>query len=199
MEHFSAGQTAQMLGVCIKTLHRWEADGYLKPSFRTVGNHRRYSYAQLQAFFEEPSDSDTTVLYARVSSHDQKNDLERQAQLLQTAAYGKGYKQTHLIKDIGSGLNFEKRGFLALLKLLFQQKVKRILVVHKDRLLRFGFPLIEKLCTFLGVTLEVLDARVQSHTEQLVSDVLEIVTVMSARMHGKRAHSHQHLREQYTN
>ncbi len=199
MEHFSIGITAKMLGVCVHTLRRWELSGYLVPTFRTEGGHRRYSFSQLQAFFEEDSISNqTTVLYARVSSHDQKKDLDRQAELLQAAACNKGYLDAQLIKDIGSGLNFEKRGFASLLKLLFQQKVKRIVVVHKDRLLRFGFPLVEKLCRFLGVSIEVLDHSVKSHTEQLVTDVLEIVTVMSARLHGKRAHEHKQLKAEFS-
>lgn len=198
MGHFSIGLTASMLGVCVKTLRRWEESGYLVPAFRTSGGHRRYAYTQLQSFFEGDTDtSQLTVLYARVGSYDQKSDLGRQADLVRAAAVEKGYANTHLIQDIGSGLNFEKRGFLSLLKLMFQRKVQRIVVVHKDRLLRFGFPLIEKLCFHLGVSIEVLDHRVQSPSESLVKDVIELMTVMSARMHGRRAHAHRQLRQDY--
>ena len=167
LKMLSVGQAALFLGVCVKTMHRWEESGALLPDWRTPGGHRRYEMSSLTCWMDDVSKEQRgTVLYARVSSHDQKEDLERQQELLKSAAKAKGFADVHEIKDIGSGINFGKKGFLALLKLLFKGKIQRIVVTHRDRLMRFGFSLIEQICTFMNVQIEVLDHREQSFEVQ---------------------------------
>lgn len=117
---------AKELGVSVATLRRWHKKGLLLPDFITFGGHRRY-----QA--EIITENRQVIGYSRVSSSDQKEDLIRQSTLLQQAGVDK------VIDDVGSGFNFNKKGFKSLLTLIFQNKIKEIKVVEKDRLLRFGF------------------------------------------------------------
>ena len=184
----SVGQAALFLGVCVKTMHRWEESGELSPDWRTPGGRRRYELASLTCWVEDSSKEQRgTVLYARVSSHDQKEDLSRQQELLRSVAKAKSFDDVYELKDIGSGINFGKKGFLALLKLLFSGKIQRIVVTHRDRLMRFGFSLIEQI--------EVLDHSEHSFEVQLSQDLIEIITVFSAKLYGKRSAQHRRMRQ----
>ena len=103
----SIGQMAHKLGVAVVTMRRWDREGRLKPQMRTAGGHRRYSLAP------SAPPPDLTLIYARVSSHDQKSDLERQRLRLEAFALASGWGNTETICDLGSGLNFKKRGLSA--------------------------------------------------------------------------------------
>jgi len=196
LKMLSVGQAALFLGVCVKTMHRWEESGELSPDWRTPGGHRRYELASLTCWVEDSSKEQRgTVLYARVSSHDQKEDLSRQQELLRSVAKAKSFDDVYELKDIGSGINFGKKGFLALLKLLFSGKIQRIVVTHRDRLMRFGFSLIEQICTFMNVQIEVLDHSEHSFEVQLSQDLIEIITVFSAKLYGKRSAQHRRMRQ----
>jgi putative resolvase len=117
------GQLAQKLGVCTKTLRRWEKSGHLNSSLRTVGNHRRYEESVLDLFFTKfEQDTRLTVIYSRVSSHDQKEDLVRQKDSLEQWALSQQIKVDEFIGDIGSGLNFKKKGFNKLLGMILNRK-----------------------------------------------------------------------------
>lgn len=143
----SIKEKAKELGVSIATLRRWDRKGLLEPDNRTIGGHRRYKVAN-KVNHEE--DERLIVGYARVSSHDQKKDLETQkATLLQ-------YKTDVLLSDVGSGLNFKKSGFNKLMTLLLNNKVKKIIITHKDRLLRFGFEMIKRICQHSNVDILII-------------------------------------------
>jgi putative resolvase len=197
-EYFSVKEAATLLGVCVKTLHRWDKSGFLTAQWRTEGGHRRYGFTQLKTIQGHADPDKITVLYARVSSHDQKEDLGRQADLLAKVAEKDGIHNSICIKDLGSGMNFKKRGFVQLLSMLFKGEVGQIIITHKDRLTRFGFGLIERICQYLNVSIRVLDSSKIDFTTQLVQDMIEVVTVFSARLHGKRAATHRELRQQAT-
>lgn len=113
---------------------------------RTEGGHRRYDIDTLIDFKENRK----TIAYARVSSHDQKNDLERQALVLEAYCLHHGYN-FEIIKDLGSGLNYKKRGLQKLLQLIISGQIDRLVITNKDRLLRFGSELIFSLCEYSGV------------------------------------------------
>jgi putative resolvase len=186
------GQLAQKLGVCTKTLRRWEKSGHLNSSLRTVGNHRRYDESVLDLFFTKfEQDTRLTVIYSRVSSHDQKEDLKRQQDSLKQWALLHELKVDEFIVDIGSGLNFKKKGFNKLLGMILNRKVGKIIVNHRDRLMRFGFALIEKLCLFYRVELLVVKDEELSFEAQLSQDLIEIITVFSAKLYGKRSHQNK--------
>jgi len=191
--HVSIGEAAMILGVSVSTLREWDRNGKFKPTFRTSGGHRRYSFLMLKVLIgETPLQDDRLVVgYARVSSHDQKDDLERQIARLDTHC-ANSYPQHHIISDLGSGLNYKKRGLNKLLRLLLSGRVSEIILTHKDRLLRFGSELIFRICECCNTKVIVLDEPVEmSDEEKLTKDVLEILTVFSARLYGKRSHKNR--------
>jgi putative resolvase len=172
-------QMAAQLGVHPQTLRRWERSGKTPKPTRTVGNHRRYQTGV-------PQDNGLTIGYVRVSSHDQKLDLERQKQFV-TQQSGKPLDL--VISDLGSGLNYKKPGFKRLLLLILQGKVKELILTHKDRLLRFGSEIIFQICSFFGVQITILqDAPDKPHMEQFCTDLVESMTVFCSKIYGHRSH-----------
>jgi len=187
----SIGEAAAVKGVSIDTLRRWEKEGKVQ-SVRTSGGHRRYDIDMLIDFKETRQ----TVAYARVSSHDQKADLERQALVLEAYCLHHGYN-FEIIKDLGSGLNYKKKGLQRLLQLIVSEQLDRLVITNKDRLLRFGSELVFSLCEYFGVEVVVLNRKEDaSYEEDLAKDVLEIITVFSARLYGSRSRRNQKLLEQ---
>ena len=178
---FSIGEMARRLGVAVVTLRRWDREGKLKPTLVTCGGHRRYGTVP------EAPNSNLTVLYARVSCHDQKQDLERQTERLVGFADTNGWDETEVIADLGSGLNFKKRGLLRLLNLILERRMSRLVLENKDRLLRFGSELLFRLCAAQGIEVVVIEAKPQSFEADLARDVLEIITVFSSRLYGARS------------
>ena len=148
----SVGKAAKILGVSRLTLRRWDESGRLV-AIRTEGGHRRYDLSQLKpASFNryDPEDSRMTIAYARVSSHDQKSDLQRQKQVLELFCSSNGWK-FEIISDLGSGMNYHKKGLIKLLNAIVDGKVGRLVITHKDRLLRFGAELVFTICGIKGV------------------------------------------------
>lgn len=127
-----------------------------------------------------------TIGYCRVSTKKQIDDLNRQMEAVKLYMASKGY-QFQMITDIGSGINYKKAGLTQLIQLVTSGKVKRIVLLHKDRLLRFGFELIETICEEFHTKIEIIDSTPKSDEQEIVEDMLQIVTVFSAKLHGKRA------------
>jgi putative resolvase len=192
MSSLTPQEAGTLLGVTVRTLHRWELDGKIK-STRTAGGHRRYDIADL---ISNKSDTQLTVGYARVSSHDQKDDLTRQVIVLESycAKHGWGFE---IIQDLGSGMNYKKKGLIRLIKLITSYQVERLVLTHKDRLLRFGSDLIFTLCEQFGTEVIIINRSDDSTFEEdLASDVLEIITVFSARLYGSRSHKNKKIVEE---
>lgn len=190
----SIGKAAKLLGVSKETLRRWEASGKIK-SERTLKGHRRYHQSTLLGSLPKSEKDKKTIGYARVSSHDQKKDLIRQIDLLESFCFSKGWN-FEIIQDLGSGLNYNKKGLKKLIKLLCSNNIKRLVVTHKDRLLRFGSELIFSLCEQYGVEVVLINcSENQSFEDELVQDVLEIITVFSARLYGSRSRKNKKLLE----
>ena len=175
------GEMAKRMGVAVVTLRRWDREGKLKPTSRTLGGHRRYGTVP------ETPGCDRTILYARVSCHDQKQDLDRQKIRLFEYASRQGWANTEVISDLGSGLNFRKRGLLKLLDLILNRRCSRLVLENKDRLLRFGADLIFRLCAAQGIEVVVVEDQPLSFEASLARDVLEIITVFSSRLYGARS------------
>jgi len=187
------GEAAIILGVTVQTLRRWEKTGQLLPDKRTVGGTRYYDIDRLLGVSSK--ESTLTFAYARVSSHDQKEDLQRQKQVLSMycASHGWNYE---IISDLGSGMNYKKRGLKNLLDAILGKKIKRLVLTHKDRLLRFGAELIFTLCEIHHVEVVIINQGEDlSFEEDLAKDVLEIITVFSARLYGARSHKNKKLIE----
>ena len=192
--YLSIGEAATFLNVSISTLRRWDLLDQLTPSFRTKGGHRRYLLSKLQKLVgvvPDNNESRKVVGYARVSSHDQKNDLVRQVKRLNNYCQNIS-KNYEVIDDLGSGINFKKRGLNKLLKMIISGQVSKIIVLHKDRLLRFGSELLFNICRYFNTDIEIIEEKKkQSDEERLAYDVLEIITVFSARLYGKRSHQNK--------
>ncbi len=196
----SIGQAAAVIGVAASTLRRWEEEGRFVPKLRTVGGHRRYCLTEIEKAFlgkESAKKPRKTLAYARVSSSDQKLDLKRQMKALQT--YCKNEKRPFaLISDLGSGLNYNKRGLRKLIEEIASGQVERLVVTHRDRLVRFGTPLLFKLCEFHGTQVVILHEHGElkrSFEEELAREGIELMTVYCARVYGHRAHQNR-LRRQ---
>lgn len=150
------GEAAACLGVTPGSLRRWEREGLIAPAERTAGGQRRYDRRTLRAPFVRASQiahanaAKKTICYARVSSSGQRDDLARQEERLRSFCAARGWC-FEAISDLGSGLNYKKRGLQRLLDLLVQGEVERLVVTHKDRLLRYGAELVFDLCERLGV------------------------------------------------
>lgn len=189
----SIGQAAKLLGVHVQTLRNWEKSGKLKPDSISPGGTRRYNSDTIMRISgkELPQiekDDRVTIAYARVSSQDQKEELKRQAQVLELYCAEHGYKY-ELITDLGSGMNYYKKGLTALISRILDDGVKRLVLAHKDRLLRFGAELIFSICEAKGVEVVIINRGEEeaSFEEDLAKDVLEIITVFSARLYGSRS------------
>jgi len=187
------GVSAEALGVSTCTLRRWEASGRLAPA-RTEGGQRRYDLTSLRcgAVHIAPAFR-KTIAYARVSSDDQRADLERQKQGLELYCASQGWT-VDIIADLGSGINY--RGLKRLLDGIVEGEVGRLILTHKDRLLRFGAELVFALCQAKQVEVVIINqGEDTSFEEELANDVLEIITAFSARLYGSRSHRNQKLIE----
>ena len=186
------GEAAALLGVSVVTLRKWEASGELVPARKTAGGTRFYAVTDLM----ELGDADApTVCYARVSSHDQSADLERQHAMLEAYCAAKGWR-SEVIKDLGGGMNYRKPGLNKLLEMILRKQMKRLVITHKDRLLRFGSELVFALCAHQQIEIIIIHKGEQpTFEEELAKDVLEIITVFSARLYGSRSKKNRELIE----
>ena len=192
----SIGKAAKELGVSRDTLRRWEAAGKIEVE-RTPNGHRRYDLAKLRGNVARKAPSErVTLAYARVSSQDQKDDLVTQVALLESFCAANGWSY-EVVQDLGSGLNNNKRGLRQLIKRLCIGDVGRLVLTHKDRLLRFGSEIVFAICEEFKVEVTVINQSEKplSFEEELAGDVLEIITVFSARLYGSRSHKNRKLVE----
>ena len=188
MKYYSSKDVTKILGVTAQTLRNWDKEGKLKPSYTKSNGYRYYSEDVILSYTQERKTKKdvNVVLYARVSSKKQQDDLERQISNLKEYAKDK-YEKYDVISDIGSGINYEKPGLKRLIEMINKKQVDIIVVLYKDRLLRFGFELIENLCDKYGTTIEIIDNTEKTEEQELVEDLIQIVTVFSCRLQGKRA------------
>ena len=193
------GQASKLLGVSIQTLRNWDKQGLLRPDEITKGGSRRYKLESLKNINKNikfNTDNLKTIAYARVSSHDQKDDLIRQVQVLELYCAKAGFNY-EIIQDLGSGMNYYKKGLTKLLNLILEGQVKRLVITHKDRLLRFGAELVFAICEAKEVEVIIINNGDENikFEEELAKDVLEIITVFSARLYSSRSKKNKKLLE----
>ena len=195
--NYKPKEFAELLGVSVKTLQRWDRQGILKAN-RPPTNRRYYTYNQYLQFKGISKDTDTraVVIYARVSTRNQVDDLENQVHFLQTYANAKGIIVDDIIRDFGSGLNYNRKNWNQLLNKVLENKVKTILVSHKDRFVRFGFDWFEKLCNKFNVEVVVVKNEKLSPHEELVQDIVSILHVFSCQLYGLRKYKTQIERDE---
>ena len=189
MKYYSIGQFAKLISKTTQTLRNWDRYGTLKPHHITESGYRYYSQEQLNHFLglkQEKQLNKKIIEYCIVSSQKQKGDLLRQVDNVKTYMYSKGY-QFEVITDIGSGIDYNKKGLNQLLDMVANSEVDKIVILYKDRLIKFGYELIENLCTKFGTTIEIIDNTEKTEQQELVEDMIQIITVFSCRLKGKRS------------
>ncbi|MGL4989268.1 MAG: IS607 family transposase [Cetobacterium sp.] len=188
MKYYSTREMVKILNVTGQTLRNWDSNGKLVPHHKTDSGYRYYSEEQVNKFLgiNTVKKNRKIIGYCRVSSNKQKDDLERQIDNVKLYMLGRGY-QFEIISDIGSSVNYNKKGFTKLVNLITDGEVEKIVILYKDRLLRFGYELVENLCKKYSVEIEVIDNTEKTEQEELVEDLVQIVTIFSCRLQGKRA------------
>ena len=185
---YRTGEAAKLLGVHPMTLRRWIKTGKVKAK-RTVGGEFRVPESEIMRLLGEREVVSKAVIYARVSSSDQKDDLERQVKYLQEYCSAKGYKVVEVLTDVASGLNEKRRGLRKLFKLVESTSVDIVVLTYKDKLTRFGFSYLEEFFKSHRVKVEVIFGEEPKDMQQeLVEDLIAIVTSFAGRLYGMRSH-----------
>lgn len=187
MKYYTINKFAKIIGVTPQTLRNWDRSGRLHPHHTSTNGYRYYSEEQLCAVTGIQFAPRKVIGYCRVSSRKQKDDLERQVENLRTYLYVQG-NPFEIITDIGSGINYTKEGLQELIRRIEANQVEKVVVLYKDRLLRFGFELLETIATIHGCKIEIVDTTRESEQQELVEDLVQIITVFSWKLQGKRAH-----------
>jgi putative resolvase len=189
MEHtYSPKQFGKLIGKSVNTLQKWDRKGIL-PAFRSPTNRRYYTHEQyLQYRGLISSEQGKVIVYARVSSPSQKKDLALQKEALRVYCLEHSIKVDQWIEDIGSALNYKRKGFNQIIEQIELGHVKRLVIGYQDRLVRFGYDWFEAFCERHGTDILVMNGESFSPEEELVRDLIAIVTVFSARLHGLRSH-----------
>lgn len=183
---------AELLGVSVKTLQRWDRDGILKAN-RTPTDRRYYTYDQYLQFkgIQTENDIRDTVIYARVSTRNQKDDLQNQVEFLKQFCNAKGIIVNQCIEDFGSGLNYNRKKWNKLLDEVMENKIKTIVISNKDRFIRFGYDWFEKFCEKFNTKIIIVNNETLSPNEELVQDIISILHVFSCRLYGLRKYKNQ--------
>lgn len=169
-------------------MRNWDKKGELKPAHVSQGGTCYYSEEQRNQFLGiagRKKPKRMTIGYCRVSSNKQKDDLERQIENVKTYMIARGY-QFDIIQDIGSGINYNKKGLTQLIDRITNGEIDKVVILYKDRLIRFGYELIENLCHKYGTEIEIIDNTEKTEEQELVEDLIQIVTVFSCRLQVKR-------------
>ena len=192
-QYYSINEFSKILGVSAQTLRNWDNSGKLHPHHTSSNGYRYYSHEQLNQVMNIKLNLDRKVIgYCRVSSNKQRVDLERQIQNMKTYLTAQG-RPFEIISDIGSGINYKKKGLKELLKLITQNKVDKVVVLYEDRLLRFGYELVEYLASLYNCEIEIIDNTEKSEQQELVEDLVQIITVFSCKLQCKRSNKDKKL------
>ena len=176
----------------VKTLQRWDRDRILKAN-RTPTDRRYYTYDQYLQFkgIQTENDIRDTVIYARVSTRNQKDDLQNQVEFLKQFCNAKGIIVNQCVEDFGSGLNYNRKKWNKLLDEVMANKIKTIVISNKDRFIRFGYDWFEKFCEKFNTKIIIVNNETLSPNEELVQDIISILHVFSCRLYGLRKYKNQ--------
>ena len=189
MEHtYSPQDFGKLIGRTTNTLQKWDRKGILQ-AHRSPTNRRYYTHDQyLQYRGLVAQEQSLTIVYTRVSGVAQKPDLANQVNALETYCKQHSLTVDEWMSDIGSGLNYKRKQFNRLMELIELGQVRRLIIAHRDRLVRFGYDYFEAFCERHHTELVVINGEAMSPEQELVRDLLAIVTVFSARLHGLRSY-----------
>jgi putative resolvase len=187
MKNYKPNEFAELLNVSVKTLQRWDREGILK-AYRMPSNRRYYTYEQYLDYrgIQKQENGGKKVIYTRVSTNNQKDDLQNQIKFLQDFTNAKGMIIDEIIKDIGSGLNYNRKEWNKLITECMEGKIDKIIITHKDRFIRFGYSWFERFLGKYNVEILVVNNELLSSQEELVQDIISILHVFSCRIYGLR-------------
>ncbi len=185
MEHtYSPQEFGKLIGRTTNTLQKWDRKGILK-AHRSPTNRRYYTHDQyLQYRGLVAQEQGLTIVYTRVSGVAQKPDLANQIKALESYCKSQAIMVDEWLSDVGSGLNYKRKQFTRLMEMIELGQVRRLIIAHRDRLVRFGYEYFEGFCERHHTELVVINGEAMSPEQELVQDLLAIVTVFSARLHG---------------
>jgi putative resolvase len=192
---YSIGEFAKRIGRSPNTVRRWEQEGKITPK-RLPSGHRYFDESDVRAMLGGPPVSRVTVVYCRVSGSGQKDDLVSQVKAMETYCLNAGVAVDEWIEEIGQGMNFKRKKFLALMDRIQHGEVERLIVAHKDRLVRFGFDLISHIAEEGGCEIVVVNQPSCSPEQEMVEDMLAIVHSFSRRLDGTGKYE-QELKAEY--
>ena len=191
MSNYKPQEFAEMIGVSVKTLQRWDKEGKLK-AYRTPTNRRYYTHKQYVDYMGDGSSKHgKTVIYARVSTSNQKDDLRNQIEFLKQYANAKGIIVDEVFEDIGSGLNYNRKKWNKLIEDCMLGLIKTVIIAHKDRFIRFGYEWFERFLKSNGVEVIVVNNETTSPEQELVNDLISIIHIFSCRIYGLRKYKKQ--------
>ena len=186
-KHYKPKEFAELLNISIITLQRWDNDWKLK-AFRTTTNRRYYTYEQYLEYtgIHKETDSRKIVIYTRVSTSNQKDDLKNQVEFLRQYANAKGIIVDEVMENYGSGLNYNRKKWNRLIDSCMTNEISTIIITHKDRFIRFGYDWFESFLAKFNVEIIVVNNKSLSPQEELVQDIISILHIFSCRIYGLR-------------
>ena len=191
MNVYKPREFAEMLGISIKTLQRWDNEGKLRAN-RSPTDRRYYTHKQYVDYMGEGENkTGKIIIYTRVSTQNQRDDLNNQVEFLKQYANAKGMIVDEIFEDVGSGLNYNRKKWNKLVEDCMIGLVKTILVAHKDRFIRFGYEWFERFLKSNGVEIIVVNNEKLSPEEELVNDLISIIHVFSCKIYGLRKYKKQ--------
>lgn len=186
MKIYRPHEFASLIGKSVQTLQRWDGEGILK-AYRAKTNRRYYTHEQYLEYIGQKATSEKkNVVYYRVSSSGQRGDLLNQRKALEDFCVARGVEVSEWLNDIGNGLNYTRKNFLVLMEMVERGEVAQIIIVHKDRLVRFGFEWFDSFCKNHGTKILVMNNESLSPEEEMTKDLLSIIHCFSPRLYGLR-------------
>ncbi len=189
---YTLKEAKMLLGVCTKTIQRWDREGKVRV-VRTSGGRRRIPESEILRIQGEERRKGRVIGYARVSSPSQRDDLERQVALVKN----RGVEE--VLTDVGSGLNEKRRNFRKILKMVAERKISHIVISYPDRLTRFGFQTLKNLFSAFGTEITVIkEDQYKSPQEEMVKDLITIISHFSGKLYGTRSHKNKQNKKMQT-
>ncbi len=185
-------EASKLLGVTVRTIQRWDKAGKIR-CVRTLGGKRRVPESEIKRILGI-HEKRKIIGYARVSSHSQKDDLERQIELIRRYAEERGW-EIEILKDISSGLKEDRRNFQKLLKMVMDKEISKVVIAYPDRLARFGFKTLEQFFKSYGTEIVVINREEKTPQEELVEDLITIISHFAGKLYGMRSRKYKKVVE----
>jgi len=189
---YTMKEASELLGVHVRTLQKWDEEGKIH-CVRTVGGKRRVPESEIKRILGLHEER-KIIGYARVSSHTQRDDLERQIEAISQYAKERGWN-IEILKDIGSGLNEDRKSFQRLLKMVVDREVSKVIITYPDRLTRFGFKTLQQFFQNYGTEIIVINQEEKEPREELVEDLITIVSNFAGKLYGMRSRKYKEVVE----